>query len=45
MTKFFLQQYVGIEQDNEKELRELFEDDSLGESVLQKFAKIPKDFE
>ena len=45
MTKFFLQQYVGIEQDNEKELRELFEADSLGESVLQKFAKIPKDFE
>ena len=24
---------------------ELFEADSLGESVLQKFAKIPKDFE
>ena len=45
MTKLFLQQYVGIEQDNEKELRELFEADSLGESVLQKFAKIPKDFE
>ena len=45
MTKLFLQQYVGIEQDNEKELRELFEADSLRESVLQKFAKIPKDFE
>ena len=36
---------MGVKDDNEKELRALFEVDSTRESFLQKFAKIPKDFE
>lgn len=45
LTKFFLQQYAGIQEDNEEKLRALFRNDSTRESFLQKFSKIPKDFE
>ena len=45
LTKLFLQQYMGVKDDNEKELRALFEADSTRESFLQKFVQIPKDFE
>lgn len=45
LTKLFLQQYAGVEEDNEEKLRALFGNDSTRESFLQKFAKIPKDFE
>lgn len=45
LTKLFLQQYMGVGEDNEKELRALFGNDNTRKSFLQKFAKIPKDFE
>lgn len=44
LTKIFLQQYIGIGEDNEKNLRALFGNDSTRESFVKKFSKIPKDY-
>ena len=44
LTKIFLQQYVSLGEENEKELRELFVNDNTRESFLKKFAQIPKDY-
>ena len=44
LTKIFLQQYVSLGEENEKELRELFVNDNIRESFLKKFAQIPKDY-
>ncbi|MCM1579702.1 MAG: hypothetical protein NC078_12995 [Ruminococcus sp.] len=44
LTKIFLQQYIEANEDNEKDLREFFSNDSTRESFLKKFYKIPKDY-
>ena len=44
LTKIFLQQYVSLVEENEKELRELFVNDNTRESFLKKFAQIPNDY-
>ncbi len=45
LTKIFLQQYIEPNENNEKDLREFFANDSTRESFLKKFYKIPKDFD
>lgn len=45
LTRRFLMQYIEANEDNERELREMFENERTRESVLKKFYKIPKDFE
>lgn len=42
LANLFLQQYVGIGEDNEKQLCELFENERTRESFLKKFSKISK---
>lgn len=44
VTKLFLQQYIGIGDENEERLGALFNNKGTRESFLKKFAKIPKDF-
>ncbi len=41
ITKLFLQQYVGMGEDNEKKLREFFPNEIQRESFCKKFAGIP----
>jgi len=41
LTRIFLKQYVGIGEDNEKELQELFRKETTRKSFCDKFAKIP----
>lgn len=44
LTKIFLQQYVSMGEENEKELRKLFGNNNTMESFLKKFVMIPKDY-
>ena len=44
LAYLFLQQYVGIGEDNEKHLCEMFENEHTRESFLKKFYKIPNDY-
>lgn len=44
MTSYFLQQYIGVGEDNEKHLGEMFASVVTRESVLKKFAKIPNHY-
>lgn len=41
LTKIFLQQYLGLGEENEKELQALFGNDITRKSFCEKFAKMP----
>lgn len=44
LAYLFLQQYIGVGEDNEKHLRELFNNERTRESFLKKFSMIPHDY-
>ena len=44
LASLFLQQYIGVGEDNEKHLCELFNNDRTRDSFLKKFSAIPKDY-
>lgn len=44
LAYLFLQQYVGMGEDNEKNICKLFDNESTRESFIKKFSKIPSDY-
>ena len=44
LASLFLQQYIGVGEDNEKHLCKLFNNDRTRDSFLKKFSAIPKDY-
>ena len=44
LASLFLQQYIGVGEDNEKHLCELFNNERTRDSFLKKLSAIPKDY-